>query len=208
MMHLCKRLLRHIGLAPERLRLEWVSASEGSRYAEVMNDFSSTIKSLGPIGPGEGIDLKTLRFRLQTALNLVPYIKLVERERLRVRFSTVEEYTEFFNGAEFKKLFQELIADKLVISQILALLRQKPFSTGELSRTLGIGASEISRYLNIAAKQGLCRFDENRRLIVAAHTMPKRMKLRAQPTPKSGRPLRAMTRSIGSLTDTRAKPAP
>ena len=29
MMHLCKKLLEHIGLNPDRLRLEWLSSSEG-----------------------------------------------------------------------------------------------------------------------------------------------------------------------------------
>ena len=34
MVYLCKKLLEHIGLNPERLRLEWVSAGEGIRFAE------------------------------------------------------------------------------------------------------------------------------------------------------------------------------
>ena len=49
-MHLCKKLLAEIGVRPERLRLEWVSASEGTRYAEVMNDFGRQLKELGPLG--------------------------------------------------------------------------------------------------------------------------------------------------------------
>jgi len=32
----------------ERLRLSWVSASEGPRYAEVIREFSAKIKQLGP----------------------------------------------------------------------------------------------------------------------------------------------------------------
>jgi coenzyme F420-reducing hydrogenase delta subunit len=38
-MHFTKKLLEQVGLNPDRLRLEWISASEGTRYAEVMNDF-------------------------------------------------------------------------------------------------------------------------------------------------------------------------
>ena len=86
MVHLCKKLLKQIGVNPERLRLEWVSASEGIRFAEVMNDFSRKLKELGPLGKGEGIDENGLKFKLEAAKNLVPYIKLVERERLRVHF--------------------------------------------------------------------------------------------------------------------------
>jgi NADH-quinone oxidoreductase subunit E len=82
--HLAKKLLKQIGVSPERLRLEWVSASEGSRYAEVMNDFAGKLKQLGPLGKGEGIDEKNLKFKLDAVSHLVPYIRLVERERLRV----------------------------------------------------------------------------------------------------------------------------
>ena len=44
---LFRKLLEHIGVNPERLRLEWISASEGMRFAEVMNDFSKKLKALG-----------------------------------------------------------------------------------------------------------------------------------------------------------------
>jgi F420-non-reducing hydrogenase iron-sulfur subunit len=45
---LLKRVLDQFGIEGERVRLEWVSASEGSRFAEVVSDFTQTIKELGP----------------------------------------------------------------------------------------------------------------------------------------------------------------
>ena len=47
-MHLCKKLLGHIGLDPDRLRLEWISAAEGARFAEIMSDFAAQLTELGP----------------------------------------------------------------------------------------------------------------------------------------------------------------
>ena len=43
-----KRALEYLGLGAERLRLEWISASEGQRFAEVMREFTKEIKELGP----------------------------------------------------------------------------------------------------------------------------------------------------------------
>ena len=169
MMHLCRKLLTLIGIEPQRLRLEWISASEGSRYAEIMNDFSQTVKKIGPLGEGEGIDEKVLAFRLKTLQSMIPYIKLVERERLRIRLKSVEAVEAFYRSDAFEMMFQELIADKLAICQIMALLREKPRSTGKLSQLLGLRSSEISRHINIAARQGLCRFDESQNLIAAAY---------------------------------------
>jgi F420-non-reducing hydrogenase iron-sulfur subunit len=37
-----------LGLEPERLRLSWVSASDGPRYAEVVKEFTEEIRKLGP----------------------------------------------------------------------------------------------------------------------------------------------------------------
>lgn len=41
-------LLEDFGLEPERFRLEWVSASEGPRFAEVMREMTETVRALGP----------------------------------------------------------------------------------------------------------------------------------------------------------------
>jgi len=43
-----KPFLEAIGIEPERLRLEWISASEGTKFAETVRDFTKTIKELGP----------------------------------------------------------------------------------------------------------------------------------------------------------------
>ncbi|MEM2102786.1 MAG: hydrogenase iron-sulfur subunit [Candidatus Bathyarchaeia archaeon] len=45
---LLKEVLRQFGIEPERLRLEWVSASEGDRFATVIKDMTNEIKKLGP----------------------------------------------------------------------------------------------------------------------------------------------------------------
>lgn len=166
--HLSRKLMEHIGVNPERLRLDWVSAAEGGRFAEVMNDFTKKLKELGPLGKGEGIDESKLRFKLEAVQNLIPYIKLVERERLRVPLKSESEYNKFFTSDEFDRLFHELIVDKLAISEIMLLLRQKPVSAGEISETLGLNPSEVSRHLHASARQGLVRFDESRNLVSCA----------------------------------------
>ena len=43
-------LVKILGIAPERLRLEWISSAEGTRFAEVVRDFTQEIKELGPSG--------------------------------------------------------------------------------------------------------------------------------------------------------------
>ena len=168
MVQFCKKLMEHIGLSPERLRIDQMSAGEGIRYAEIMNNFSRKLRELGPLGKGEGVDEAVLKFNLEAVTRLVPYIRLVERERLRARFDTAEGYAEYFKSAEVNRLFKELIFDKLAIGRILALLRESPRSTGEISEFLGMDSSEVSKYLNISSRQGYARFDEGQKRFVAA----------------------------------------
>ncbi len=41
-------MLEDFGVEPERFRLEWVSASEGPRFAEVVREMSEAVRELGP----------------------------------------------------------------------------------------------------------------------------------------------------------------
>ena len=47
---LLKRLASQMGIHDDRLRLEWISASEGERVRTVMNDMVEKIRALGPLG--------------------------------------------------------------------------------------------------------------------------------------------------------------
>jgi coenzyme F420-reducing hydrogenase delta subunit/ferredoxin len=42
-------LMSFAGLEPERLRLDWVSASEGERFARIVNEFTEAVRQLGPV---------------------------------------------------------------------------------------------------------------------------------------------------------------
>ncbi len=50
---LLRSVLKDFGIEPERLRLEWVSASEGDRFAAVVRDMVEKIKTLGPASTRE-----------------------------------------------------------------------------------------------------------------------------------------------------------
>jgi len=45
---LVKELLEFIGLDPERFQMSWVSAAEGVKYTEIIKDFVSVLKPMGP----------------------------------------------------------------------------------------------------------------------------------------------------------------
>lgn len=60
-MPLLRRMLSGLGIEPERVRLEWVSAAEGTKYAEIVGEMVEQLRALGPLGwkrsvpPGDGV---------------------------------------------------------------------------------------------------------------------------------------------------------
>ena len=107
---LCRKIMEHIGLNPERLRIEFMSSGEGILLTEVINDFGMKVKELGPLGKGEEIDEEELKSKLEEVTKLVPYIKIVKREKLALHLDKEEEYDGLFSSDEVESLFREVIS--------------------------------------------------------------------------------------------------
>jgi len=43
-----KNVVKLLGIEQGRFRLEWISAAEGTRFAEVINEFTDQVRDLGP----------------------------------------------------------------------------------------------------------------------------------------------------------------
>lgn len=46
---LMKKLLDYVGIDPRRLRLEWISSSEGNKFADIVKDMTGEIAEIGPL---------------------------------------------------------------------------------------------------------------------------------------------------------------
>ena len=110
MVLLCRKIMEHIGLNPERLRIEFMSGGEGILFADVINDFSKKVEALGPLGKGEGIDENELKAKIQEVSKLIPYIKMVKREKLGSRLENREAHDALFTRDEVDRLFREVIS--------------------------------------------------------------------------------------------------
>jgi len=51
---LLKKMLTQLGIEEERVRLDWVSASEGERFASIVDEMTGQIRSLGPFNRSNG----------------------------------------------------------------------------------------------------------------------------------------------------------
>jgi F420-non-reducing hydrogenase iron-sulfur subunit len=108
MVLLLKKVMEHIGLNPERLAIEFMSAADASVFVEGVNGFVKKVKELGPLGRGEGIDQQELKSKLAEMSKLVPYLKLVNQEKLASRLRAPEEFEGLFTTEEIDRLFREM----------------------------------------------------------------------------------------------------
>ena len=110
MVLLCKKIMEHIGLNPERLRIEFMTSGEGMLFAEVVSDFSKKVKELGPLGKAEKIDQEELKSKLEEVRKLIPYIKIEKREKLESHLENKEEWDGFFTRDEIDKLLGDVVS--------------------------------------------------------------------------------------------------
>jgi F420-non-reducing hydrogenase iron-sulfur subunit len=141
-------LLVKAGIHPERLRLDWVSAAEGERFANIVTDFTQQIQSLGPIGEAERLDREELNDRLsavQSALSGEKLRWLVGRELKLVEEGNV--YGEKVEEDEILSVIQENIEKEYTRNRILNMMRKEPLSVKDVAGRLEICPADILRHI-------------------------------------------------------------
>jgi len=141
---LTKKLLAKTGLDPGRLRLEWVSASEGERFASIMREFAQYITEQGP-NPIAGKEPE------KTILsNVIAARATVSDFRMRAIVTKELKIVEHGNVYDMKKTqeeFDEFMDDALNVEftrhQIMQLLSGGPLSVKDLSAKLEKPAYEV-----------------------------------------------------------------
>jgi len=157
--YLTKRILKHLGINPDRLRIEFMSGADGQLLAEKTDEFTHQIRGLGALGSSEGLKKDAVRFNLEAARKLIPYMRLVERERFRVPVKSKKAYKEFFESPDTHALFDKIFSEQLAISRIMLLLKKNPLPTGTISEQLGLKASDVSRHMITSSRHGMVRYD-------------------------------------------------
>jgi coenzyme F420-reducing hydrogenase delta subunit len=142
---MAQKLAEMAGLDPKRIRLEWVSASEGERFSKVVTEFTEEIKGLGPI------TVKTdegLQKRLDAA------IEAAKGQRLRTlvgNFHVVTEventYGQKIDKAEFENMFEEAIDWEYHRNLILDNLLTEAKSVKQVAKEIHVPANKVLQYL-------------------------------------------------------------
>jgi coenzyme F420-reducing hydrogenase delta subunit len=143
-----KKLLALTDLGPERLRLDWVSASEGQRFAQIVTEFTNQVKKLGPSPvSGKAPDQRVLE-NLEAARNAASDFRLrvlVGRERELTEKNNV--YNEKISQEEFDSLLDEVVEAEFIRQKIHLLTRAEPLSVKALSEATDLEPAAVLKQI-------------------------------------------------------------
>ena len=138
-------LVQKAGVEPERLRLEWVSASEGERFANTVKEFTDQIRGLGAITKK---GKEKISMELEAAQNAASESRvriLMGKERELVEEGNV--YGEKRSQEDFDTIMQDVLDDEHTRERILVVTREKPLSVKEISEKLCMPSEKIGRHV-------------------------------------------------------------
>jgi len=151
--YVAKKLLKFAGINPSRLRLEWISASEGEKFARVAEEFKGEIENLGPLK--DELKDDTL-LKVAYNVSLKPRARIIASKHRMLSFEG-NKYGEIYTGYEFDRISDEILKDEMNIEAIRFLLNEEK-SFEEISRI--IDKKILYFYLLDLIKKGEISFRE------------------------------------------------
>jgi coenzyme F420-reducing hydrogenase delta subunit len=154
-MNFLRKLLEAEGIGEGRLILDWVSAGEGQRFAEIVSAFTERIRNLGPFPLNETTE-GTLR-AIQTSL---------EGEKIRWMTGKAAElmekenvYGERSEPDRIKEVLETTVREELRKNRIILFLEAGPLTAKEISGKLGIPLKETLPHLVALVGEGRIGFE-------------------------------------------------
>lgn len=155
-----KKFLSLIGL-DNRIRLDWVSASEGQRFSDVVTKFVEDIKSLGPSplsgnNPDQELLSEVKAIRMAVSDNRIR--ALVGRQRVITEQENV--YGEKYPEDKFNNLLDQAIKDEYERNRILLSLKLDSKSVKDLAKELHIDPSIVLEHILMLKSRNQVDFGE------------------------------------------------
>ena len=153
---LTKKLIEKAGLNPDRLRLEWVSASEAQRFAEIMMEMSQQIKEIGP-NPvsGKTPDIDILE-QLLIARNAADDFRLrLLAGKAYILTEKGNAYNKKIDEEKLREVMDEVIEEEILRQRILRSLMKKSRSVKDVAKDINIPSKKVLEHLVVLRDRGL-----------------------------------------------------
>ncbi len=158
-----KALSKLLGLVnfSNRMRLDWVSAAEGNKFAQIVSEFTNHIQKLGPSPMKEKQKEAQITDSLQAVKNVLEDSRLrglIARQRELVTEENV--YGEQITVEKFENLIDEVVRNEFIRHKIIIKIKEKGKSVPTIANEIGIKASEVLEHIVVLRARGLVDVSE------------------------------------------------
>jgi heterodisulfide reductase subunit A len=161
-----KKLLELAGIKPDRLRLEWLSAAQGPKFAKVVHELTAQVESLGTIENDQ-----------YTESDLFAAELCARSERVRILGTKITDFMEFgnkyneqFTKHEIERLVDEIATDEYINQRILLAIKDKKRSITDLATELNTIPSRIQKNTQALIKNNIVKMDHGEGIISISDT--------------------------------------
>jgi F420-non-reducing hydrogenase iron-sulfur subunit len=152
---LVRKLFDMAGIGSERILLDWVSAGEGERFAQVVRQFVDMIRGLGPFLLDKETQEKLQAIKASLEGEKIRWMvgkgpELLEKENVYGERLPVEKIEGAIEGT---------IRDEFIKNRIMLLVESKPLAAADISHTLNLKLRETLSYLTSLVGEGRIGFD-------------------------------------------------
>lgn len=155
-----KKLITLTGLELGRLRLEWVSAAEGQRFAQVVTEFTEQVKKLGPSPVSGPNPNQRILENLQAARNAAADFRLrvlVGRELQLTEKGNV--YDEKVSKEDFDSLLDEAVETEFIRHKIHLLTKAEPLPVKTLAEAVDMKPAAVLEQIVAMRKRNMIALD-------------------------------------------------
>ncbi len=139
-MKLTQELFKYAGIGERRLFLEWVSAAEGQRFAEIITSITEEVKAEGPFPAGE------YRFKLEALIHTLKSEQarwVLGIERMLTEEGNV--YGETLDPDEYREFVLKKLKDEYEKSLVYLALKECPQSVREVAEKIGMKVPHVAQ---------------------------------------------------------------
>jgi len=154
-MNTLSRLLS-IAKFSDRMRLDWVSAAEGNRFAQIVSDFTKHTQELGPTPIKESKNKAQFIDDLEAVKNVLESSRLrglIARQRDLVTEKNV--YGNQITEERFEILLKDAIHNEFVRHKIIIKIKEIGKSVPDIAKEINIKAKEVLEHIVVLRSRGL-----------------------------------------------------
>lgn len=159
-MKLAAKILAKAGLEKERMRLEWVSASEGERFSRLMKEFTEQIRGLGPSPVSGNTPNMEILEKLYIARNIAEDFRLrtlVGKDFVLTEVGNV--YEKKVPQEDMERLIDEAVEEEFARCMILFATKNKPMSVKQIAEKVRLPTDKVLEHIVTLRWRDLVRLE-------------------------------------------------